>query len=117
MTVLWYVARRAVRTRAQACLAVAVLLALLGGLSLASFAGARRTASAYARFRNAGQALNVYRSMVTPSAAAITSIGAPAHAATMASSSSSVRVGSWWNSASFLTPASAASSIACSTAA
>ena len=47
------------RARARAYLGVAVLLALLGGLTLASFAGARRTASAYPRFRDAGRALDV----------------------------------------------------------
>lgn len=47
------------RARARAYVGVAVLLALLGGLSLASLAGARRTASAYPRFREAGRALDV----------------------------------------------------------
>ena len=47
------------RARARAYVGVAVLLALLGGLSLASVAGARRTASAYPRFREAGRALDV----------------------------------------------------------
>ena len=47
------------RARARAYVGVAVLLALLGGLSLASLAGARRTASAYPRFRDAGRALDV----------------------------------------------------------
>jgi len=47
------------RTRVRAYVGVAVLFALLGGLSLASFAGARRTASAYPRFREAGGALDV----------------------------------------------------------
>jgi hypothetical protein len=47
------------RARARSYVGVAVLLALLGGLSLASVAGARRTASAYPRFREAGRALDV----------------------------------------------------------
>ncbi|MDP1807309.1 MAG: hypothetical protein Q8K72_19180, partial [Acidimicrobiales bacterium] len=47
------------RARARAYVGVAVLLALLGGLSLAAVAGARRTASAYPRFRDAGRALDV----------------------------------------------------------
>ena len=50
----------AARTRARAYVGVAVLFALLGGLSLASFAGARRTASAFPRFREAGRALDVH---------------------------------------------------------
>jgi hypothetical protein len=48
------------RARARAYVGVAVLLALLGGLSLAAVAGARRTASAYPRFREAGRALDVH---------------------------------------------------------
>lgn len=48
------------RARWRAYLGVAVLLALLGGLSLASLAGARRTASAYPRFREAGGALDLH---------------------------------------------------------
>ena len=47
------------RARARAYVGVTVLLALLGGLSLAAVAGARRTASAYPRFREAGRALDV----------------------------------------------------------
>ena len=48
------------RARARAYVGVAVLLALLGGLSLATVAGARRTASAYPRFREAGRAFDVH---------------------------------------------------------
>ena len=48
------------RARARSYLGLAVLLALLGGLTIASVAGARRTASAYPRFREAGQALDVH---------------------------------------------------------
>jgi hypothetical protein len=55
----WFWCRRSLRLRLRAYAAVAVLLALLGGLTLASFAGARRTASAYPRFREAGRALDV----------------------------------------------------------
>jgi hypothetical protein len=47
------------RGRLRSYVGVAVLLALLGGLSLASLAGARRTASAYQRFRVAGGGLAV----------------------------------------------------------
>ncbi len=56
---IWYWSRSSLRARARSYLGVAVLLALLGGLTLASFAGARRTASAYPRFREAGGALDV----------------------------------------------------------
>ena len=59
MSVVWYCTLRSVRARARAYVGTAVLLALLGGLTLASFAAARRTASAYPRFREAGQALDV----------------------------------------------------------
>ena len=59
MTTVWYWFVRSLRARARAYAGVAVLLALLGGLTLASFAGARRTASAYPRFREAGRALDV----------------------------------------------------------
>ena len=48
------------RARARSYIGVAVLLALLGGLTLTSFAAARRTASAYPRFREAGNALDVH---------------------------------------------------------
>jgi len=60
MSTLWYWSRRSLRARAPSYLGVAVLLALLGGLTLASLAGTRRTASAYTRFREAGQALDVH---------------------------------------------------------
>ena len=59
MTGVWFWCLRSLRIRLRAYAAVAVLLALLGGLTLASFAGARRTASAYPRFREAGRALDV----------------------------------------------------------
>ena len=59
MSTIWYWTLRSLRARARAYVGVAVLLALLGGLTLASFAGARRTASAYPRFRQAGGALDV----------------------------------------------------------
>lgn len=53
----WFV--RTFRSRLRGYASVAVLLALLGGLTMASFAGARRTASAYPRFREVGRALDV----------------------------------------------------------
>ena len=59
MSTIWYWFVRSLRARARAYAGVALLLALLGGLTLASFAGARRTASAYPRFREAGRALDV----------------------------------------------------------
>ncbi len=59
MNVLRFWFGTTLRSRARAYVGVAVLLALLGGLSLASLAGARRTASAYPRFREAGRALDV----------------------------------------------------------
>ena len=59
MSAIWYWTLRSLRARARAYAGVAVLLALLGGLTLASFAGARRTVSAYPRFREAGGALDV----------------------------------------------------------
>ena len=59
MSPVWYWFTRSLRARARAYVGVALLLALLGGLTLASFAGARRTASAYPRFREAGRALDV----------------------------------------------------------
>ncbi len=59
MSVIRFWLASTVRRRARSYAGVAVLLALLGGLTLASFAGARRTASAYPRFREAGQALDV----------------------------------------------------------
>ena len=60
MSGIWYWTRSSLRARARSYVGVAVLLALLGGLTLASFAGARRTASAYPRFRGAGGALDVH---------------------------------------------------------
>ncbi|MFP5319886.1 MAG: FtsX-like permease family protein [Acidimicrobiia bacterium] len=60
MSVLRFWFGTTLRSRWRAYLGVAVLLALLGGLSLASLAGARRTASAYPRFREAGGALDVH---------------------------------------------------------
>ena len=59
MNVIRFWFGRTLRARARAYVGVAVLLALLGGLCLASVAGARRTASAYPRFREAGRALDV----------------------------------------------------------
>lgn len=59
MSVVWFWFRASLRARARSYVGVAVLLALLGGLTLATFAGARRTASAYDRFRAAGEALDV----------------------------------------------------------
>ncbi|HEV3402050.1 MAG TPA: FtsX-like permease family protein [Acidimicrobiales bacterium] len=60
MSAVWYCCRRSLRTRARSYLGVALLLALLGGLTLASLAGARRTSSGYSRFREAGRALDVH---------------------------------------------------------
>jgi hypothetical protein len=59
MSAVWYWSVRSMRRKARAYVGAAVLLALIGGLTLASFAGARRTASAYPRFRQAGGALDV----------------------------------------------------------
>lgn len=59
MSVIRFWLATTLRRRARSYAGVAVLLAVLGGLTLASFAGARRTASAYPRFREAGQALDV----------------------------------------------------------
>ena len=59
MSVIRFWFARTFRARARAYVGVAVLLALLGGLPLTSFTGARRTASAYPRFREAGNALDV----------------------------------------------------------
>lgn len=59
MSVLRFWFGTTLRPRARSYIGVVVLFSLLGGLSLASFAGARRTASAYPRFREAGQALDV----------------------------------------------------------
>jgi predicted lysophospholipase L1 biosynthesis ABC-type transport system permease subunit len=59
MSLVRYWFLRSLRARARSYVGLAVLLALLGGLTLASFAGARRTASAYPRFREAGGALDL----------------------------------------------------------
>lgn len=59
MSLLRFWFRTTLRSKARSYAGVAVLLALLGGLTLASFAGARRTASAYPRFREAGGAMDV----------------------------------------------------------
>jgi len=59
MSAVWYWSRRSVRARWRSYAGVALLLALLGGLTLASVAGARRTSSAYSRFREAGGAMDV----------------------------------------------------------
>ena len=58
MTVVRFWFGTTLRARARSYAGVAVLLALLGGLTLASLAGARRTASAYPRFREAGRAVD-----------------------------------------------------------
>ena len=50
MTVAWYRFRHTLRRRWIGYLAVALLIAVLGGVSLASIAGARRTSSALHRF-------------------------------------------------------------------
>ena len=50
MTVAWYRFRRTFGRRGVGYLGAVVLIALLGGVSLASLAGARRTASAFHRF-------------------------------------------------------------------
>jgi len=60
MSIVRYWFLRSLRARARSYVGLVVLLALLGGLTLASFAGARRTASAYPRFREAGGALDVH---------------------------------------------------------
>lgn len=59
MSAVWYWSRRSVRARWRSYAGVALLLALLGGLTLASVAGARRTASAYPRFRQTGNAMDL----------------------------------------------------------
>ncbi|HEY6473193.1 MAG TPA: hypothetical protein VIY26_09900, partial [Acidimicrobiales bacterium] len=50
MTSVWLVFRVEVRRRWRSCLAVAILVALVGGAVLASMAAARRTESAYPAF-------------------------------------------------------------------
>lgn len=47
---------RALRTHWRSTLGVALVIALAGGFSLATFAGARRIASAFSRFRLAADA-------------------------------------------------------------
>src|SRR5205085_9435752 len=59
MKAVWYWSRRSLRARWRSYAGVAVLLAMLGGLTLASVAGARRTASAYTRFRQMGNAMDL----------------------------------------------------------
>jgi len=46
----WYRFRSTFRRRARSYLGIAVLLGVLGGVSLAAIAGARRTASSFSRF-------------------------------------------------------------------
>lgn len=54
MAAVRYRFRSSFRRRARSYLGVALLLGLLGGVSMAALAGARRTASAYPRFLEAG---------------------------------------------------------------
>lgn len=53
MNAVWYRFRATFRRRAASYIGVALLLGLFGGVALASLAGARRTASAFPRFRRA----------------------------------------------------------------
>jgi ABC-type lipoprotein release transport system permease subunit len=54
MAAVWYHFRASFRRRAGSYVSVVVLLGLLGGVSMAALASARRTASSYPRFREAG---------------------------------------------------------------
>jgi hypothetical protein len=58
VTAVWYWSRRTARAHWRSYVGAAVLLALLGGLTMAALAGARRTASAYPRFRAAGHVMD-----------------------------------------------------------
>ena len=61
--VAWYRLRAGLRHAWPGFLGLALLIALLGGLSMASIAGGRRTQSAYPRFLQAAQASDLTLSM------------------------------------------------------
>jgi hypothetical protein len=52
VNVVWYRFRTAFRSRARTYAGIVLLLGLMGGVALASVAGARRTVSAFPRFRH-----------------------------------------------------------------
>jgi len=59
MTAIWYRARADLRARWRAIVALMVLVGLAGAVSMAAFAGSRRTVSAYSRFLAASDADDV----------------------------------------------------------